>query len=190
MRLTDISLWKTSPNKLRSKSTTPATSKQELFVTVVNAVKYCHKKIYYRCCRGPRYTSENSYYEKFKKEQLPGGNLPGGIFPAGNFLGGFFPGDFFSQGHFSGHRIILLFNNATFMIHSMVILTFILCSNFSTPGFKFKRGLYVIIYQLSLVKRWVEWLLRMIPRVCLFTNVHEINQQHKLKPKIIFDSSF
>ena len=26
--------------------------KQELFVTLVNAVNYCHKEIYYRCCRG------------------------------------------------------------------------------------------------------------------------------------------
>ena len=30
----------------------------------------------------------------------------------------------------------------------------------------------------------------MIPLVCLFTNVHGINQQYKLKPKIIFDRSF
>ena len=30
----------------------------------------------------------------------------------------------------------------------------------------------------------------MIPSACLFTNVHGINQQYKLKPKIIFDRSF
>ena len=37
---------------------------QELFLTLVNAVNYCHKEIYYRCCRGPRYASETSYYRK------------------------------------------------------------------------------------------------------------------------------
>ena len=30
-------------------------------------------------------------------------------------------------------------------------------------------------------------MLRIILQVCLFTNVHEINQQYKQKPKIIFD---
>ena len=30
----------------------------------------------------------------------------------------------------------------------------------------------------------------MIPSVCLFTNVHGINQQYKLKPKIMVDRSF
>ena len=37
------------PNKLRGKSTTPTTSKQELFVTLVTTVNCCHKEIYYRC---------------------------------------------------------------------------------------------------------------------------------------------
>ena len=42
----------------------PATSKQEIFVTLVNVVNYCHKDIYYRCCRGPRFASETSYHKK------------------------------------------------------------------------------------------------------------------------------
>ena len=67
---TDKYLRKTSPNKLRGKSTIPATSKQKFFVTLVNAVNYCHKEIYYRYCRGPIYASETSYYSKFKNEQL------------------------------------------------------------------------------------------------------------------------
>ena len=47
-----------------------ATSKQELFVTVVNAVNYCHnhKDIYYRCCKGSRSASGTSYYESFKRK--------------------------------------------------------------------------------------------------------------------------
>ena len=53
MYLTAKYLWKTSPNKLRGKSTTPTTSKQELFVTLVTTVNYWHKEIYYRYCRGP-----------------------------------------------------------------------------------------------------------------------------------------
>ena len=61
--LTDKYLWKTSSNKLRGKFTTPATSKQQFFVTLVNAVNYCHKEIYYRCFRCPRYASETSYYK-------------------------------------------------------------------------------------------------------------------------------
>ena len=38
MYLTAKYLLKTSPNKLRGKSTTPTTSKQELFVTLVTTV--------------------------------------------------------------------------------------------------------------------------------------------------------
>ena len=70
MCFTDKYLWKTSPNKLRGKSTTLAISKQEFFVTLVTTVNYCHKEIYYKCCRGPTYASETSYYKKFYKEQL------------------------------------------------------------------------------------------------------------------------
>ena len=61
--LTDKYLWKTSSNKLRGKFTTPATSKQQFFVTLANAVNYCDKEIYYRCFRCPRYASETSYYK-------------------------------------------------------------------------------------------------------------------------------
>ena len=63
MRLTDKYLWKSSSNKLGGKSTTPAISKQEFFVTLVNAFNYCHKESYYRCCRCPRYASETRYYK-------------------------------------------------------------------------------------------------------------------------------
>ena len=65
MCLTDKYLLKTSPNKLRGKSTAPATSEQELSVTLVNAVKYCRKEIYYRCCKGPTFASKTSYYKEF-----------------------------------------------------------------------------------------------------------------------------
>ena len=70
MYLTAKYLWKTSPNKLRGKSMTHTTSKQELFVTLVTTVNYCHKDIYYRRCRGPRYPSETSYYKKFENEEM------------------------------------------------------------------------------------------------------------------------
>ena len=63
-------LWKTSPNKLKGKSMAHTTSKQELFVTLVTAVNYCHKEIYHRYYRGPRYASETSYYKKFENEEL------------------------------------------------------------------------------------------------------------------------
>ena len=69
MCLTDKYIWKTSPNKLGGKSTTPAASKQELFLTIVDAVSHFHKEIYYRCFRGPRYASKTSCYENFWKEQ-------------------------------------------------------------------------------------------------------------------------
>ena len=39
-----------------------------------------------------------------------------------------------------------------------------------------------MIYDLSLATDRGEWLLKMILEVCLFTNVHEINQQYKQKP--------
>ena len=45
-------------------------SKQELFVALVTTVNYCHKDIYYRYCRGPRYLSETSHYKKFENEEL------------------------------------------------------------------------------------------------------------------------
>ena len=60
-------LGKTSLYKLRGKSATPAKSKQEPFVTLVTTVNYCQKEIYYRCCTGPVYTSETSYYKKVLK---------------------------------------------------------------------------------------------------------------------------
>ena len=52
MYLTAKYLWKTSPNRLRGKSMTHTTSKQELFVTLVTTVNYCHKEIYYRYYKG------------------------------------------------------------------------------------------------------------------------------------------
>ena len=90
---------------------THTTSKQDLFVTLVATVNYCHKEIYYRYYKGPRYASETSYYKKFENEELQdnvksnknlakqfswgafflGGIFPGGIFPEGNFLGAIFP---------------------------------------------------------------------------------------------------
>ena len=70
MYLTAKYLWKTSPNRLRSKSMTHTTSKQELFVTLVTTVNYCHKEIYYRYYKGPRYASETSYYKYFETEEL------------------------------------------------------------------------------------------------------------------------
>ena len=63
-------IWKTSPSKLRGKSITHTTSKQELLVTLVTTVKYRHKDIYCRYCRGTRYASETSYYKKFENEEL------------------------------------------------------------------------------------------------------------------------
>ena len=119
MYLTAKYLWKNSPNKLRGKSTTPTTSKQELFVTLVTTVNYCHKEIYYRHCRGPRYASETSYYKKFENEednvksnknlvkQFSGGRafflwayfrgiiFWGAVFSGAFSLGAFFPGAFF-----------------------------------------------------------------------------------------------
>ena len=97
------------------------TSKQELFVTVGNAVNYCHKDIYYTCCKSPRCASETSYYKSFERNNLRqcqkqqksgktiyiflgggGDKRPRGIFPEGFFrgwgkilLGAFFPGAFF-----------------------------------------------------------------------------------------------
>ena len=85
--------------------------------------------------------------------------------------------------------MILLFNNA-FMIRSVINLTFILFSNLSALGFKFRTDLLIILYHLSLATCRGEWLLRMIPSVYLFPNIYGINQQHKLKSKIIFDRSF
>ena len=49
---------------------THTTSKQELFVTFVTTVNYCHKEIYYRYYKGPRYASETSYNKKFENEEL------------------------------------------------------------------------------------------------------------------------
>ena len=72
------------------------------------------------------------------------------------------------------------------MISSIIILTFTLCSNLSALDFKFKTESHVIIYPLSPATARGEGLLK-IPSVCLFTNVHGINRQYKLKPKIIFD---
>ena len=70
MYLTAKYLWKTSPNRPRGKSMTHTTSKQELFVTFVTTVNYCHKEIYYRYYKGPRYASETSYNKKFENEEL------------------------------------------------------------------------------------------------------------------------
>ena len=105
-------------------------SKQELFVALVTTVNYCHKEIYYRYYRGPRYASETRYYKKFENEELqhnvksnknlvkqfswgaifqraiflgdifPGVNFLGGLFPGANFLGGIFRGGFFPGGIF------------------------------------------------------------------------------------------
>ena len=76
------------------------------------------------------------------------------------------------------------------MIRSMIILTVILSSSFSTFGSKLKTGKHVTSYYSSLVTCRGEWLLWMIPLVCLFKNAHGINQQHKLKQKYIFDRFF
>ena len=69
------------------------------------------------------------------------------------------------------------------MIRSMIILTFIVYSGLSLLGFKFKTGI-VVFYNLSLTT------FRISPLVWVFTNVHGINQQHKLEPKIIFNRFF
>ena len=99
----------------RGKSATPTTSKEELFVTLVTTVNYCHKDIYYRRCRGSRYPSETSYSKKFANEELQdnvrrnknlvkefsGGQFSWGTFFRGTiFLGGLFPGGFFPGGIF------------------------------------------------------------------------------------------
>ena len=75
---------------------------------------------------------------------------------------------------------MLFFNNA-FLILSMIILIVILSSNFSALAFKFKAGLHVTIYHLSLATCRGEWLLRMISSVRLFEKADGINQQNKLK---------
>ena len=105
----------------RGKSATPTTSKEELFVTLVTTVNYCHKDIYYRRCRGSRYPSETSYSKKFENEELQdnvrrnknlvkefsgGAIFLGDIFPGDNFPGGLISGGLFSRGHFSGHHDI------------------------------------------------------------------------------------
>ena len=115
MCLTDKYLWKTSPDKLKGKSTNPATCKMEFFVTLVNTVIYCHGENHYRRCRGPRYASATSYYKKFKDEQLQdnvnnnknlvkqffwGAIFLGGIFQGDNFPGLIFSGPFFREGSF------------------------------------------------------------------------------------------
>ena len=63
----------------------------------------------------------------------------------------------------------------------MIILTFPRCSNYSALSFKFKTGFYVTVYHLSLSTTRGELLLKMILEVCLFANVHEINQQYNQK---------
>ena len=68
---------------------------------------------------------------------------------------------------------MLLFNNA-FAISPIIILNVIFPSYFSTFGFKFKTGLHVTSYYLSLAPFRGEWLLRMIFSVCLFKNAQEI----------------
>ena len=69
----------------------------EIFFTTVN---YWHKEIYYRYCRGPRYASETSYYNKFENEEL----FSGGTFPGGHISGGQFSRGLDSRWHFSVHR--------------------------------------------------------------------------------------
>ena len=91
-------------------------------MALVTTVNYCHKEIYYRYYRGPRYASETRYYKKFENEELQhnvksnknlvkqfswgaifqGAIFLGGIFPGGNFLGGLFPGGNFPGGNFLG----------------------------------------------------------------------------------------
>ena len=74
---------------------THTTSKQELFVTLVTTVNYCHMEIYCRHYWGPRYASETSCYQKFEmricKIMLKATKIEGNNFPGGNFLGGIFP---------------------------------------------------------------------------------------------------
>ena len=76
---------------------------------------------------------------------------------------------------------ILLFNNA-FMIGSMIILTVTVSSNFN---FKFKRGFtsQFSTYHLPLAEENDSFSL--LTSKCTWNY-----QQHKLKPKIIFDRSF
>ena len=38
-------------------------------MALVTTVNYCHKEIYYRYYRGPRYASETRYYKKFENEE-------------------------------------------------------------------------------------------------------------------------
>ena len=108
---------------------THTTSKLELFVTLVTTINYCHKEIYHRYYRGPRYASETSHYKKFENEELednvksnknlvkqfswgaifrgdnfPGGNFLGELISRGHFSRGHFSGGLFSRGHFSGHH--------------------------------------------------------------------------------------
>ena len=71
------------------------------------------------------------------------------------------------------------------MILSMVILTFILIQT-SRSRFKIQNRAHVIIYQLSLATVRGEGLLKFIPSVCLFTNVHGINNQYNLKSNYSF----
>ena len=63
----------------------------------------------------------------------------------------------------------------------MIILTFTRCSNHSALNFKFTAGFHVTIYHLSFATVRGDLLLKMILEVCLFTNVHETNQQYKQK---------
>ena len=98
---------------------THATPKQELFVILVTTVNYCHKEIYYRYYKGPRYASETN----FPGTIFLGGIFPGAFFPGGNFYrgiisGGQFSGRQFSRGHFSGG----LFSRGHFSEHRFVVL--------------------------------------------------------------------
>ena len=107
MCITDKYLWKTSPNKLRGKATTRAISKMEFFVTLVNAVNYCHKEIHCRCWRGPIYVSETSYYKKRKNEQQKDNvdcnkNLVKQFFRGTIFRGQFSLGVYFQREIFRG----------------------------------------------------------------------------------------
>ena len=120
MCLTAKYLWQNSPNKLSGKSTTPKTSKQELFARLIATVNYCGKEIYYRYCRGPTFAYENSYYKKFENEednvqsnknlvkQFSGGQFScgaffwGAIFQGAIFLGVLFLGVIFRGAIFLG----------------------------------------------------------------------------------------
>ena len=97
---------------------THTTSKQELFVTLVTTVNYCHKEIYYRYYKGVldsplklatikslkmRNCKVMLKATKIQRNNFPGGQFSGGQFSWGHFSEGLFSGGQFSKGaYFQG----------------------------------------------------------------------------------------